>query len=71
MRGVIIAESPRRGRIYSASPEAIAAFLDEQDVEPLGDRPSPITPDSYGGAADRARQSLQVVKVACEVSNNS
>ena len=71
VRGVIIAESPRRGRIYSASPEAIASFLEEQDIAPLGDRPVPISPDTYGGAADRARQSLQVVKVACEVSNNS
>ncbi len=71
VRGVIIAESPRRGRIYSASPEAISRFLDDQGIEPLGERPLPITPDSYGGMADRARQSLQVVKVACEVGNSS
>lgn len=71
VRGVIIAESPRRGRIYSASPEAISRFLEDQGVEPLGDRPLPITPDSYGGMADRARQSLQVVKVACEVGTSS
>ena len=71
VRGVIIAESPRRGRIYSASPEAISRFLDDQGIEPLGERPLPITPDTYGGAADRARQSLQVVKVACEVGNSS
>lgn len=71
VRGVIIAESPRRGRIYSASPEAIRRFLEEQGVEPLGERPLPITPESYGGVADRARQSLQVVKVACEVGTSS
>ncbi|MEE2878155.1 MAG: serine protease [Pseudomonadota bacterium] len=71
VRGVIIAESPRRGRIYSASPEAIGHFLEEQGVEPLGERPIDITPKSYGGAADWARQSLQVVKVACEVGTNS
>ncbi|WP_084399309.1 S1 family peptidase [Henriciella aquimarina] len=70
VRGVIIAESPRRGRIYSASPEAIARFLEEQGVEPLGDRPVPISPQSYGGMADRARQSLQVVKVACSVDSS-
>lgn len=70
VRGVIVAESPRRGRIYSASPEAIAVFLREQDVEPLGDRPVPFAPESYGGSADRARQSLQVVKVACKVGEN-
>lgn len=71
VRGVIIAESPRRGRLYSASPEAIRSFLEDQGVEPIGDRPSPITPDTYGGAADRARQSLQVVKVACRVDSAS
>lgn len=71
VRGVIIAESPRRGRIYSASPEAIEGFLAEKGVEPLGDRPMPIAPENYGGSADRARQSLQVVKVACRVGTDS
>ncbi|MEM5515858.1 serine protease [Henriciella sp. AS95] len=71
VRGVIVAESPRRGRIYSASPEAIAAFLSEQGIEPLGDRPAPFAPETYGGSADRARQSLQVVKVACRVGDDS
>ncbi|MEQ9316124.1 MAG: serine protease [Henriciella sp.] len=71
VRGVIIAESPRRGRIYSASPEAIERFLTEMDIEPIGDRPVPISPDTYGGSADRARQSLQVVKVACRVGPDS
>jgi S1-C subfamily serine protease len=71
VRGVIIAESPRRGRIYSASPEAIAEFLAEKGVEPIGERPLPFGPDTYGGSADRARQSLQVVKVACSVGDNS
>ena len=67
VRGVIIAESPRRGRLYSASPETIRTFLAEQDVIPLGERPTPFEPGTYGGAADRVRQSLQVVKVACKV----
>ena len=71
VRGVIVAESPRRGRIYSASPEAVGEFLAMQGVEPIGDRPSPISPETYGGVADRARQSLQVVKVACSVGENS
>ena len=67
VRGVIIAESPRRGRLYSASPETIRTFLAEQDVIPLGERPVPFGPKNYGGSADRVRQSLQVVKVACQV----
>lgn len=71
VRGVIIAESPRRGRIYSASPEAIRKFIAEKNISPIGDRPVPFSPESYGGSADRARQSLQVVKVACRVKSES
>lgn len=71
VRGVIIAESPRRGRIYSASPEAIASFLAEQGVEPLGERPLPLTPQTYGGVADQVRRNLQVVKLACHVEGES
>ena len=71
VRGVIIAESPRRGRIYTASPETVARFLSEQEVELLGERPRPFSPDSYGREADFARRKLQVVKVACSVSEDS
>ena len=67
VRGVIIAESPRRGRIYSASPETIARFLREEGVTVVGDRPQPFEPASYGRNADVVRRNLQVVKVACDV----
>ena len=71
VRGVIIAESPRRGRIYTASPEAVSAFIAAQGVDLLGERPRPFTPDSYGQEADFARRQLQVVKVACRVGEAS
>lgn len=71
VRGVIIAESPRRGRLYSASPEAIESFLESHDVETMGDRPRPFSPETYGREADHARRELQVVKVACEVGEAS
>ncbi len=67
VRGVIVAESPRRGRIYTASPETVADFLQAQGVELIGERPRPFSPDSYGQEADFARRNLQVVKVACSV----
>ncbi len=67
VRGVIVAESPRRGRIYTASPETVANFLQAQGVELIGERPRPFSPDSYGREADFARRNLQVVKVACSV----
>ncbi len=71
VRGVIIAESPRRGRIYTASPEAIKDFIDAAGVTLEGDRPRPFTPDTYGREADNARRELQVVKIACDVEEDT
>ncbi|MDJ0921115.1 MAG: serine protease [Henriciella sp.] len=71
VRGVIVAESPRRGRIYTASPEAVADFINKHDVSIVGERPRPFSPDSYGREADYARRNLQVVKVACQVDEPS
>ncbi|MEM9939286.1 MAG: serine protease [Pseudomonadota bacterium] len=71
VRGVIVAESPRRGRIYTASPEAVSQFINEHDVSLIGERPRPFSPDSYGREADYARRNLQVVKVACQVDEPS
>ncbi len=71
VRGVIVAESPRRGRIYTASPETVRAFIEAQDIDLLGKRPRPFSPESYGAEADYARRNLQVVKVACGVKEDS
>lgn len=68
VRGVIVAESPRRGRIYSASPASVRQFLDENNIPLQGEPARPIKLTSYGNDADFARRRLQVVKVACEVS---
>ncbi len=70
VRGVVVAESPRRGRIYSSSPEALATFLDAQQVDLIGEAPRRFTPSSYGREADMARRKLQVVKVACRVGES-
>jgi len=70
VRGVIVAESPRRGRIYTAAPEAVARFLNEKQVDVIGERPEPFTPKSYGRTADAVRRNLQVVKVACDVQES-
>lgn len=66
-RGVIVAESPRRGRIYTAAPRSIADFLDGRGVTPTEGRSQPIAVENYGRRADDLRNALQVVKVACEV----
>ena len=69
VRGVVVAESPRRGRIYTAAPSSISSFLASIDLELDPNAVArPIKREDYGAQADHARNSLQVVKVACEVS---
>ncbi|MEO0466024.1 MAG: serine protease [Pseudomonadota bacterium] len=68
VRGVIVAESPRRGRIYTTAPSSITTFLEQEGVEAGEGRSTPFTVKDYGSRADDARNSLQVVKVACRVS---
>lgn len=70
VRGVIVAESPRRGRIYTAAPETVARFLNQEGVEIIGDRPQAFDPQTYGRSADSVRRNLQVVKVACDVQDS-
>ena len=68
VRGVIVAESPRRGRIYTAAPTSIDAFLTSLSVE-REDGPTEIfAEETYGPMSDNARRRLQVVKVACRVT---
>jgi len=68
VRGVIVAESPRRGRIYSTAPQALDAFLTRQGVQHQSGPADAFGMRSYGAASDTARRRLQVVKVMCEVS---
>lgn len=64
--GVTLAESPRRARIYSATPEAIRAALAAAKAKPSGfARGQPITTDNYGRVADGLRRDLRVAQVVC------
>lgn len=64
--GVTLAESPRRARIYSATPAAIRAALKAARVSPSGfARGQAITTDNYGRAADGLRRDLRVAQVVC------
>jgi serine protease Do len=64
--GVTLAESPRRARIYSATPAAIRAALAAARVKPSGfARGQAITTDNYGRAADNLRRDLRVAQVVC------
>lgn len=67
--GVTVAESPRRGRIYSASPDSIRSFLEGQGLVAPGGDARPISASSYAAEADRLRDSRAVVKVLCRVNH--
>ncbi len=67
VRGVVVAESPRRGRIYTAAPNSIEAFLTKADIATQDGPIQAFDTDSYGSLSDSARRKLQVVKVACKV----
>jgi len=67
VRGVIVAESARRGRIYTAAPETVANFVKATGIDTMGETPRNFSKETYGREADHARRNLQVVKVACSV----
>ncbi|MBK8197812.1 MAG: trypsin-like peptidase domain-containing protein [Acidobacteria bacterium] len=68
VRGVILAESPRRGRIYTTAPQSVEAFLTKLGI-PLEPGPAEsFELSGYGTPSDNARRRLQVVKVTCEVT---
>ena len=67
--GVTVAESPRRGRIYTAAPDSISHFLERQGLVAPGGEAHPLASSSYVHEADRLRDERAVVKVLCRVSD--
>jgi S1-C subfamily serine protease len=64
--GVTIAEAPRRGRIYTTSPETVRSTMqDLHEPAPVGAAVEAITPDNYGRVADDLRRTLRVAQVIC------
>lgn len=65
MVAVTIAEAPRRGRVYTTSPDTLAPAIrgEQRPDEPATGRP--ITVDNYGLVADDLRRDLRVAKVVC------
>jgi serine protease Do len=67
--GVTVAESPRRGRIYTTAPRSIETFLpDLTAVEMEGVIRRTLSQRNYGGEADRLRRNLTIVPVVCRES---
>lgn len=68
--GVTVAESPRRNRIYTASPDSIRNFLEEQGLVAPGGEAHALSAGSYTQEADRLRDQRAVVKVLCRVGDD-
>ncbi len=68
--GVTVAESPRRNRIYTASPDSIRNFLEEQGLVAPGGEAHALSAASYSQEANRLRAERAVVKVLCRVGDD-
>jgi serine protease Do len=61
-----LAEAPRRGLVYSTTPEALAAALAAAKAPRAPQAAGAvITPDNYGLAADDLRRALRIAPLAC------
>jgi len=69
--GVTIAESARRGRIYTAAPSSIARLLGVEQVEAQGAPAPRLTSDNYGQESDDLRRQLAVAQVVCVAPGDS
>jgi serine protease Do len=67
--GVTIAESSRRGRIYTAAPSTVAALLKAEKISPAGRSVGALTIANYGPEADKLRRKLSVAQVVCVAPN--
>jgi S1-C subfamily serine protease len=65
--GVTIAEAPRRGRIYTTTPETVQRLIEESrtTLPVVAASGTPITPQTYGKVADGLRRDLRVAQVVC------
>lgn len=64
--GVTVAQSPRRGRIYTTTPGSMRATLAHTHITlATGARAAPITMDSYPRVSAALRKALSVAPVAC------
>jgi len=64
--GLTLAEAPRRGRIYSVSPETLRTALAGAGVKPSTvARGEAVNVENYGRVADSLRRDLRVARVVC------
>ncbi len=65
--GVTVAESARRGRIYTEAPDAIRDFLEDRGLVAPGGDARPLAAETYTRESDRLRREMAVVEVICRV----
>jgi serine protease Do len=63
--GITIEEKPRRGRIYSSTPETLAKLASAAAVKPDFDSEAVITKANYGIVSDTLRREYRVAQVGC------
>ena len=63
--GITVAESSRRGRIYTASPSSIMQLLRVERVNAEGNPAPRMSPEDYGQQSDDLRRNLAVAQVIC------
>ena len=64
--GVTVGEAPRRGRIYTTTPESVRAAFAATGVTPSAYAAGQaIATDNYGRVADSLRRDLRVAQVVC------
>lgn len=61
--GLVTAESPRRGRLYTVSPQNLQGLMNES----TGVEAAPIALTSYGLQADAYRRDRRIAQVVCVV----
>lgn len=60
--GVVAAESPRRGRVYTVAPRNLRGLISEEESAA-----TPIALETYGLQADRFRRDRRITQVICIV----
>lgn len=63
--GVTLAESVRRGRLYTATPQTVQKLIAANQVTARGRVAGRISESNYGLSHDKLRQSLSVAQVVC------
>ena len=63
--GVTLAESPRRGRIYTTAPDTFGPAVRGQQHAGEALVGEPVTIDNYGVVSDSLRRDLRVAQVVC------